>query len=119
MRKCFAYLSLALALIVGTNVRSFAQAVKPPVITSINPVTGVVGASVTVFGTNFGTSQGSITFNGSPASVVQWTNYSIVAKVPAGSSSGNVVATTGSTPSNAISFKVVTMPTTSIVHTNF
>lgn len=123
MRRLFAYLSLALAFIVGGSIHSPAQArpqqAKPPVITSINPVTGVVGASVTVFGTNFGTSQGSVTFNGNPASVVQWTDYSIVAKVPSGNASGNVVATVASTPSNAVAFKVVTMPTTSIVHTNF
>src|SRR2546425_685156 len=40
--------------------------VPPPSITSLNPTSGVVGASVTVTGANFGATQGSgtITFNG-------------------------------------------------------
>jgi hypothetical protein len=136
MRKFYAFFSLALLFLSGTEFQSAAQTGGVPGIISlqsqapkqgllainqITPSSGVAGASVTVSGQNFGTTQGSstITFNGIVASVVMWNNWTVIANVPAGNSSGNVVVTVGGTASNGFGFKVVTLPTPSIVPTNF
>jgi hypothetical protein len=79
-----------------------------PVITSLSPTIGPVGTSVTVTGSNFGTTQGAVRFNGSPASVSSWTSTRIVASVPSGATTGPVTVTVGSTASNAALFTVTT-----------
>jgi RHS repeat-associated protein len=74
-----------------------------PIISSITPLTGATGTSVTVNGASFGSSQGtsSIQFNGSSAtSVTSWTSTQIVAVVPPGATSGPVTVTVGSLQSN-------------------
>src|SRR5580700_10711925 len=83
-----------------------------PTITSLTPSTGAVGASVTIAGTNFGSPQGSSTvkFNGTTATVVSWGTTSIVATVPTGATTGNVVVTVSGVASNGKSFTVVSAP---------
>jgi hypothetical protein len=131
MHKLSVSLSLVLAIAAGTDFRAAAQAGMSPiyavnlqihrVINQITPSSGIVGAAVTISGSNFGSAQGSstVTFNGMPASVVKWTNWTIIAKVPSGNSSGNVVVTVGSSATNAVYFNVVTLPTSSIGTANF
>ena len=93
----------------------------PPTIASIAPGSGVVGASVTISGSNFGPGQGSSTvaFGGKAASVANWTNSAIVAKVPSGASSGSVVVTVGSNASNAVTFNILTTAPGTIATSNF
>jgi len=74
-----------------------------PVISGITPASGGVGASVTVKGLNFGSSQGSstINFNGVHAtSITSWTSTQIVALVPSTAASGPVTVVVNSVPSN-------------------
>jgi YD repeat-containing protein len=80
---------------------SFAVA-QTPTISSISPNPGGIGQSVTIGGSNFGTS-GSVTFNGVTASTTNWTSTSIIATVPAGGA-GNVVVTVNGTSSRGFSF---------------
>jgi len=79
-----------------------------PNLTSLSPTSGAVGSSVTITGTNFGASQGTstVTFNGTTATPTSWTATSIVAPVPSGATTGNVVVTVGSSFSNGLSFAV-------------
>lgn len=136
MRKFSAFLSLVLALVVGTSRPTAAQTGDvlrtrtaqttntkqvQHVINQVTPSSGVVGASVTVSGNNFGSTQGSsiITFNGIPASVTKWTNWTILANVPAGASSGNVVVNVAGSPTNGVNFAVVTVATRSLIVPNF
>ena len=87
-----------------------------PGITSLNPTSGAVGASVVITGTSFGATQGgsSVTFNGIPVtSVSNWSDTSITAVVPASATSGNVVVTVGGNPSNGSNFTVVPPPSIS------
>lgn len=93
----------------------------PPVISSLSPTSGVVGASIAINGSNFGSAQSSstVTLNGQSASVVKWTNSAILAKVPPGASSGTVVVMVGGTASNAVPFHVVALPGGSIALANF
>src|SRR5216684_3305282 len=75
---------------VASNGVSFTVA---PSITSLTPTAGAVGTSVTITGTSFGTTQGTstVTFNGTAATPTSWSATSIVAPVPAGATTGNVV----------------------------
>ena len=77
-----------------------------PNVTSLSPYTGGVGTAVTIYGTDFGASQGTstVTFNGfSAASITSWSNTQIVAVVPSAipEGPGPVVLTVNSLPSNA------------------
>ena len=101
----------------ASNGVSFTVPVPAPSISSMNPTSGVVGTSVTISGANFGATQGSSTvkFNGTTATASIWSATSIVAPVPAGATTGNVVVTVGGAASNGLSFTVsVPAPTVSI-----
>ena len=91
------------------------NASSAPSISGLNPASGLVGTSVTIAGANFGSSQGSstVTFNGTSATPTNWSAMSIVAPVPVGATSGNVVVTVGGVASNGVSF-TVTVPAPSI-----
>ena len=54
-----------------------------PTITNLSITTGAVGATVTVTGTNFGSTKGTSTvkFNGTTAATTTWTSTSIVTTV--------------------------------------
>jgi hypothetical protein len=65
-----------------------------PGIAGLSPNSGVVGSSVTITGSNFGAAQGSVTFNGTAGAITSWGDSTIVAKVPAGATIGNIVVTT-------------------------
>lgn len=82
--------------------------ITPPSITSLSPSAAPVGASVTISGNAFGASQGngSVTFNGTPASAPSWGATSITATVPGGATSGNVVVTVQGVASNGVNFTV-------------
>ena len=85
----------------------------PPSISGLSLTTGAPGASVTITGTNFGGPQasGTVTFNGTSATVTAWSATSIVAVVPATATSGNVVVAAAGVSSNGVSFTVVPPPT--------
>jgi len=91
----------------------------PASITSLSPTSGLVGASVTIGGANFGAAQGTSTvkFGATTATATSWSASSIVATVPAGAVTGNVVVTVGGIASNGVSFTVqvdTTPPTVSL-----
>jgi IPT/TIG domain len=67
-----------------------------------------VGTSVTVSGTNFGSTQGTstVTFNGTAATPTSWSATSITVPVPAAATTGNIVVTVSGLQSNAVSFVV-------------
>jgi len=76
-----------------------------PAITGLSPASGIIGTSVTINGDSFGTSPGTVTFNGQSATISSWSATSIVAVVPPGSNSGPVVVTSsGGVQSNGFTF---------------
>jgi len=89
----------------------------PASITSLNPTSGMVGTPVTISGANFGATQGTSTvkFNGVTATATSWSAASIVAPVPAGATTGNVVVTVGGVASNGVSFTVTADTTPPVV----
>jgi hypothetical protein len=87
--------------------------ITPPTITSLSPASGLVGTSVTLTGTNFGASQGNstVTFNGTSATPTSWSATQIVASVPTGATTGNVLVTISAMASNGVAFTVLSSPT--------
>src|SRR5207253_2713441 len=94
---------------IASNGVNFTVTSSAPAITSLNPTTGPVGTAVTITGTNFGTT-GTVTFNGTTASTTSWSATSIVASVPSGATTGNVVVTVGGVASNGVNFTVGSAP---------
>ena len=68
-----------------------------PSITSLLPLSGPTGTSVTITGANFGATVGTstVTFNGTAATPTTWSATSIAVPVPTGATTGNVVVTVG------------------------
>lgn len=95
--------------------------VLQPSISSLTPNKGVVGITVAISGANFGSSSGSstVTFNGTPASIINWNDTSITARVPTGGTTGNVVVTVGQKSSNGIGFTVEAVANGTIAPTDF
>ncbi len=80
-------------VVVNSGLNSINFTVTPGV-SAIAPAQGVAGTSVTIIGTSFGSAQGNVLFNGTPATISSWSNTSIVAVAPNGASSGNVTVLT-------------------------
>lgn len=89
-----------------------AHAQSTPSITSLSPTSAAIGASITIFGTNFGSTQGTSTvqFNGTAASVTTWGSSSITVTLSSGATSGNVVVNVSGQASNGVNFTVVPAP---------
>jgi len=82
-------------------------------ISTVSPVSGPVGATVTITGTGFGASQGTstVTFNGtSSGTASSWSDTGITVTVPSGATTGDVVVTVGGVASNGVTFMVTVPP---------
>jgi YD repeat-containing protein len=77
-----------------------------PSISNLSPASGPIGSSVTINGSNFGAMQSfsTVTFNGVTATTQSWSNTSIVALVPPGTTTGPVVVTVNNIASNGVTF---------------
>jgi len=97
---------------VASNGVAFTVSSTAPSITSLNPISGPVGTSVTIAGVNFGAGQGTstVTFNGTTGTPTAWSATSITVPVPTGAITGNVVVTVGGQASNGLSFTVIPPP---------
>jgi hypothetical protein len=73
-----------------------------PLVASLSPASGPVGAQVQVNGSGFGSTQGSstVSFNGANAAVTSWSDSQILATVPNSTSTGPVKVTVGGVASN-------------------
>jgi RHS repeat-associated protein len=79
-----------------------------PNITSLSPTSGAIGSSVTITGTNFGTTPGTVRFNGTAVTQATWGSPSITVQVPAGATTGNVLVTVAGLASNGVKFTILT-----------
>lgn len=77
-----------------------------PSISSLSPFSAPIGATVAISGNNFGSS-GTVTFNGVSATTTSWSSSFILATVPSGTNSGNVVVTSNSTPSAGTAISII------------
>jgi len=78
-----------------------------PTITSIDPITGKIGSTVTITGTDFSTTpmENEVRFNGVQATVTESTATTITTTVPAGATTGDITVTRDET-SNGMLFTV-------------
>jgi len=83
-----------------------------PVITSIDPVSGKVGATVTIKGENFSDipSENTVTFNEAEAVVNSATSTVLVVVVPDDATTGLIFVTVGGLTSNGFNFSVESTP---------
>jgi peptidoglycan/xylan/chitin deacetylase (PgdA/CDA1 family) len=91
--------------------------VIPPEVSilSLSPDHGPVNTDVTITGSNFGTSQGTVTFNGVNAVINNWTNTQIQTVVPTEATTGPVIVQTiEGFYSNAVDFTVEPLVQTTI-----
>ena len=92
--------------------------VATPVITSFSPVSGPVGTTVTINGSNFGstTFDNTVTFNGISATVENATTTSLIVTVPAGATDGPVVVSVGGlSTTSAADFVVCVVPAKPVI----
>ncbi|GAA3985780.1 hypothetical protein GCM10022407_33320 [Hymenobacter antarcticus] len=81
--------------------------VPVPVITSLSPNSGPIASGIVIMGSNF-TGTTNVTFNGTAATFNVIDAANIVATVPNGATTGNVVVRNGSVASNGVLFTVTT-----------
>jgi len=80
---------------------------RSPMITSFSPAMGPPGTVVTIVGTDFGSSQGTVTFNGAAATISSWSATQITASVPGNASTGPITVTAGGmTATSASNFQM-------------
>jgi hypothetical protein len=94
---------------IASNGMSF-TVLPTPSITGLSPTANAVGTLVTITGANFGATQGTstVTFNGTAATAIaSWSAGSIVARVPSGATTGNIVVAVTGVASNGMSFTVL------------
>src|SRR5260370_5704363 len=101
----------------GLSPLSVVSSSTGPTITNLSLAQAAVGGTVTITGTNFGTTQGFsvVTFNGVSAGLCSptpscWSSSSISIKVPVGATSGNVVMNVNGVYSNRVSLAIVPPP---------
>jgi hypothetical protein len=77
-------------------------------ITQLSPTSGPVGSEVTITGVNLGASQGANTvqFDGKTAAVKSWSPAAVVAIVPPGATTGDVVVKVNGVTTKGIAFTV-------------
>jgi len=98
------------------NVASFTVTSTSPTIAGLSPASGPAGTSVTINGTNFGTSTGTVTFacggfrcRRASAAVATWTPTSIVVTVPTAAATGAVLVYANNVSSNPAIFTLYTV----------
>lgn len=92
-----------------TNTQTFTVSTKP-FISNLSVNSAPLGEEVAINGENFGSSQGTVTFNGTPAIANSWSETLITASVPAGATTGNIIVTVGGVASNGMAFMVTPPP---------
>ncbi len=83
--------------------------ISPLTISSFSPSSGLIGATITITGTNFDTTpaNNTVMFNGTTAVAIASTATSITTRVPAGATTGTITVTIGgNTATSADSFCV-------------
>jgi hypothetical protein len=87
--------------------------IQAPTISSFTPANGLVGSSVTITGTNFDalTTNNTVKFNGTTATVSSASTTSLTVTVPTGATTGTITVTTaGGTATSSSSYTVDSPP---------
>ncbi|HEU5234523.1 MAG TPA: IPT/TIG domain-containing protein [Terriglobales bacterium] len=79
---------------------------QAPSITSVSQAADPRGTLIWIYGAKFGTTSGTVLFNGAPAQVLYWSDTAIEVSVPPGATSGPIVVSTDGASSNGLNFTV-------------
>ncbi|MDA8206804.1 MAG: IPT/TIG domain-containing protein, partial [Thermaerobacter sp.] len=77
----------------GTSTAFTVQAPPTPTISGLYPSTAPVGATVSLYGSNFGSTPGTVTIGGKAATVQNWSPYYLTVTVPSGLNPGKATIT--------------------------
>jgi hypothetical protein len=107
MRMSFSIAKLFLILLGST------PAIAAPSITSLSPNPVAIGATLTVSGNNFGSTQGTstVTFDGVSFTPATWSNTAITGTISGSPGSGPVVVHVGGVASNSVTLTIVAAAT--------
>jgi RHS repeat-associated protein len=96
------------------NISVSSSAAPGPAISGVSATTGSVGSQVTISGSGFGVSQSGsfVSLNGSSMTINSWSNTTIIATVPSGATSGDMLVTVAPSmnESNYVVFTVEANP---------
>lgn len=89
-----------------------------PTISSLSSSSAPVGTKISFNGANFGSSKGSVSFNGTNATEVDWFSSGVLvdAKVPTGATTGKVTITTSDNRTVTTSSDFTVTPTTFLIN---
>jgi hypothetical protein len=90
----------------GVSSNAVTFTILNPQIAAINPASGAIGTQITITGTGFGSSTGTVSVNGTNATVQSWSDTQVVATIAAGTTTGGVRVFISGVSSNAITFTV-------------
>ena len=102
--------SILLAVMVALFLAPQIASANSPNITSLALTSGPVGIPLTITGSGFGASAGTVTFNGVNANVLSWSDGTVVVTIPATATTGNVVVTASGVNSNGVTYTVTALP---------
>ena len=89
-----------------------------PSVISVSPASGSAGTQVTILGSGFGATSGTVWLGSTPGSVVSWSNSQVVATVAANAVSGVAEVQQSGFSSNSVPFTVATPTISSLSSTS-
>ncbi len=107
-----ATVAVSVTSVSGTDTFTVMVVMPSPVISRISPNLGQTDTRATIYGANFGTDEGSVSFGGSSADINSWNDTWISVLVPLHLPVGtvSVSVTAGGKTSNSVSFRVTGSP---------
>lgn len=121
MKRLFILL-LSITVLGACKKKESSSTIVAPTITGFTPASGVVGATVTIIGTDFSStaSGNTVKFNGTAATVSAASATQLTVTVPSGATTGTVSVTVGSnTATSSASFTVTTASSTTPTISSF
>jgi hypothetical protein len=91
---------------IASNAMNFTVSLPGPIISGVTPTNGPIGTVLTINGTGFGLSPGSVSIGGATASISSWSNAQIAVTVPDEATSGTIIVTAQGLTSNQANFQI-------------
>jgi hypothetical protein len=90
----------------GVSSNAVTFTILNPQIAAITPTSGAIGTQITITGTGFGSATGTVSVNGTNATVQSWSDTQVLATVASGTTTGGLRVIISGVSSNTISFTV-------------
>jgi hypothetical protein len=90
----------------GVSSNAVTVTILNPQIAAINPTSGGIGTQITITGTGFGSATGTVSVNGTNATVQSWSDTQVLATVASGTTTGGLRVIISGVSSNAVTFTI-------------